>query len=345
MAGQHRFPWAALWDLLTSDKALVIVSALAAFVLLSGVLLPDFPSPESRVYTRSLVEVQARLSNTPNFLRALNMFRLLGNVVLNLLLTFMGVCLALRLVDASERMWQQHRLTARSRWILTLPLLIAQAAALFFLIGLLIYRLWGWQIGQVLVQSGDRVAISDGRHWIAADAEARQVTHSRGVVVAIEEWGPGVDVRVIDSAGRALVLLQKPEAEPVSRMSLTLIEDAYLGSREAQFAIPEAGLIVRLLAGAGANAHRSLLYVQVYRSPSGELAVEQPIEGDVYVLPVDGARIHLTRRPYALVTVVANPGRWLSSAGIILCVLALLVDCSAALLFRRRHGSEVQDGR
>jgi len=63
--------------------------------------------------------------------------------------------------------------------------------------------------------------------------------------------------------------------------------------------------------------------VQVYRSPSGELALEAVLDGEAG-LTVDDATLALTVSPYVRLTATYNPGLWPTALGVLLVTGGLL---------------------
>ena len=102
-------------------------------------------------------------------------------------------------------------------------------------------------------------------------------------------------------------------AEPGSEVMIALTEDRY-------FAIPEANLVARLTPRS-AEAD-SVVDVQVYRSPPGEIITETASErGGAARLVLEGVIMELSPAPYVVVTATYNPGRVVSAAGLLLLMV------------------------
>jgi hypothetical protein len=97
---------------------------------------------------------------------------------------------------------------------------------------------------------------------------------------------------------------------------MALIEDRY-------FAIPDAELIARLTPRS--QQAYSLVDVQVYRSPPGQMVAEMATdEGGEAELTVEDVTMIFTAAPYVRVTAAANPGRWPAALALVLLMVGLV---------------------
>jgi hypothetical protein len=201
-------------------------------------------------------------------------------------------------------------------WADSLPLL-AHSGGLVLLAGLLVTHLWGWRVEGVIAQSGGRTGLAGGERWVALGDDGTSLTHSPGVRTFVEERGPGVRISATDGDGNPLPLQRTLESARTTDLTVALAEDPYLATREAHIAIPEAQLIVRLIPEPSPDVEaEGPVLVQVYRSPSGELAVEALLEGEAE-LTVDDATLALTSLPYVRLTATNNPGLWPTALGVL----------------------------
>ena len=353
----RRDPWRAIWQVVTGDRLLVALLLAAAAGLVVTAWLPQIPAADPVAYAQWLSETQARFGEATPTLRTLGLFTITHSLGFRALLSLLAGCLLLRLIEGGGRLQQHQRIArpagewrplARTRlpkvvddlrrrryrvssdpdaesplfqadrwpWADWLPLL-AHAGTLLLLIGLLVTHLWGWQVEGLIVQGGKRVTLPGTEEWIALDEDARNTTHSPGIVTYVEERTPGVEVAAFDIMGSPLSLQRPSEANPVTQLTVALTEDQY-------FAIPEAQLVIRLAAQPShtTGAHSPVL-VQVYRSPPGRLTTEAVVEGGTK-LTVGDVTLELASVPYARITGTFNPGLWPSSAGIVLLIAGLL---------------------
>lgn len=296
-----RDPWRAVWRVATEDRLLAALLLALAMGLTVSVLFRQMPVGDPAAYARWLSETQARLGRATAALQTLGLFTITRSLGFRTLLACTAACLALRLIEMGSRL--RHRWT----WADFFPVL-AHVGALVLLVGLLVTHLWGWQVTDVVVLAGERVALPNVPGWVALDPDTLRVSHSAGLVTSIGAYGPGVRAWASDDTGR-LLLLQTAESDLVTELTTALVEDRY-------FAIPEAHLVVRLTPQPGhpIAAHSPVL-VQVYRSPPGELALEDVMVEEAAVT-VDGVTVHLTGTSYAKITATFNPGLWPSGMGV-----------------------------
>jgi hypothetical protein len=199
--------------------------------------------------------------------------------------------------------------------------LVTYAGGLLLLIGLLVTHVWGWQIESIIVESGERVTLSEGDAWVTWDTESGETRHSPGIVTHVETRVPGLLAQARENTGRSLSIQQTPEDQPVADLTVAVAEDQY-------FAVPDAQLIVRLAPWPnGPSENKTEPYtpilIQVYRSPSGRLVTESQVTEQEELL-IDGVTLTLSAVPYAQVTAVSSPGLWPASIGI-LCVMVGMV--------------------
>jgi len=296
-----RDPWRAVWRVATDDRLLAALLLALAIGLIISVLFRQMPVDGPAAYARWLSETQARLGRATATLQTLGLFTVTRSFGFRTLLALTAACLMLRLIEIGGQL--RHKWA----WAGVFPAL-AHLGALVLLAGLLVTRLWGWQVRDIVVLVGERATLPNAPGWVALDGDTLKVSHSAWLVTFVETYGPGVHTWASDSAGRPLAL-QTAESDRVAELTVALTEDHY-------FAIPEARLVVRLTPQPGhpIGAHSPVI-VQVYRSPPGELALEDVMEGEAS-LTVDGVTVHLASKPYARITATFNPGLWPTGAGV-----------------------------
>jgi hypothetical protein len=370
----QRNPWRASWQFATSDVVLVVLLLGVAVSLSLTMWLPQLPASESD-YARWLSETQARFGPATSTLRALGLLTITRSVGFRLLLALLAGCLLVRSAERLDRLrrgqsvaepdadWcelpgcdlpqveanlRDHRYRVlqaeddqflqfdRWPWADLLPLL-AHVGGLLLLVGLLLTHLWGWQVGGLILQPGDRVSLSD-TDWLAWEVGGSGLRRSKGVIVHVEQRGPGVQASAFDENDRALSLQQVSGADPVTELTLPLVDDQY-------FALPESQLIVRLMPER--EDVESPLRVQIYRSPPGRLIEESVIKGGAGSdLEVEGVTLNLVREPYIRVSAAFNPGRWPAGIGLVLLVVGLAgnVSWSPRRFWLRGEGEEMVEG-
>lgn len=371
-----RDPWRMAWQVATSDILIAALLVGTAAGLALATWLPQTPFDNPVSYARWLSDVQARFRDATPSMQALGLFNVTRSFSFRALLALLAGCLLLRLIEGGDRM-RRHREMAqpagewrtledenvhlqdalddlrhrryrvlressliqadRWPWADLLPALV-RAGGLVLLLGLLITAVWGWRVEGLTVQGSQPVPLPGTQAWVAVNAGGCRVKHSAGIVTFVEKCGPGVQVSAVDRTGRALSLQQTAEGDPQTEVTMALTEEQY-------FAIPEARLIVGIAPQPGPDSgpHDRAL-VRVFRSPSGNLINETVMDRDTE-LSVDDVTLILASRPYALLTATFNPGRWPTTAGLVLLTAGLMGSLAwPARRFWLREGSGGVEG-
>jgi hypothetical protein len=308
-----RDPWRIVWQVATGDGLLVILLLAAAAGLMATAWLSQAPAADPAAYARWLSETQARFGKTTQTMQTLGLFTVAHSLGFRTLLALLAGVLLLRLVERGERLFSE---VGRRLWVDLFPFL-AHGGSLLLLAGLLLTRLWGWQVEGLIAQNGERTPVPGTESWVALDKDALRVTHSPGIVAFAEAYGPGMRVGAVDGSGNPLVLQRTAETEQLTELTLALVEDRY-------FVIPDAQLVVQLTPqiGHSVEAHSPVL-IQVYRSPPGRLETKTIIEGDTE-LKIGDVTLSFASAPYARVTATFNPGLWPCGTGIALTIVGLV---------------------
>ena len=368
-----RDPWRTIWQIATSDYLITALLLGVTAGLIVTTWLPQMPVADPVAYAQWLSETQARFENLTPIMQTLGLFSITRSLGFRILLTLVAGILLLRLIEIGDRLRQNqeiiepegewHDLTDvhlpdvtddlrrrryrilndaaflqadRWPWANLFPLL-AHSGGLLLLIGLLITHLWGWQSRKLIVQSGQRLDLSNTGTWVAWDENTRTVTHSPGILAFVQDQVPGIQARADDGTGQLLTLEQSPNTEPSTQLTVALTEDQY-------FAIPEAQLVVRLAPHPDhtTEAQQPVL-VQIYRSPSGRLTTEAQLEKDTK-LSVDDVTLELAIVTYARLTVIFNPGLWPTSIGLVILTAGLLGSIAWPIrkLWLREKADQIQ---
>jgi len=360
MAEQSPDPWRLIWRFATSDGVLVaLLLAIAVAVTLTA-WIPQQPASNAE-YAPWFSKMQARFGGATTLMRALGLFSVIPSIGFNLLLALLFGCLLLRLIQGLGRLgagrpagepegaWEQavgwdlgelldtlrrqrYRIlnasslyqVDRHPWSVLLPL-VAQAAGLLLLVSLLVTHQLGWQTEGLILQKGERRSLPGNDNWATLTEDGSGVRHSSGVVVFVEESGPGVEVSALNADGEPLELLVSPDADPSTRLSMPLTGDTY-------FAIPRAELIGRMTAQSMEPYARA--DIQIYSSPTGEVIAERVTDkGGDGIFDVADVTLTLVSAPYARVSATHNPGR-LPAA---LCLIFLMIGIIGSLLWSERR--------
>jgi hypothetical protein len=299
-----RNPWRAIWQTATSDGLLVGLLSATAAGLLTTLCLPQMPDADPVAYARWLSEVQTAFGGAADAIQALGLLSITRSFGFRALLALLAAILPLRLVECGDRLLSRAE---PQPWTLWFPVL-AQAGALLLLLGQLLAYLWGWQVKDLLVETGQRVTLPGTRSWVAVSENPATATHSRGVVAFVEGYEPGVRVTASDGAGQSLGLQRTPQAESLLELTLVLDEEQF-------FAVPEAGLVVQLAPHASESGDIDAVHARVYRSPPGRLETEQVLRGGGKI-PVDDVTLDISSVPHTQITATFNPGMWPTGLGL-----------------------------
>ena len=349
MADQpQRDLWRIIWQVATSDTALVILLLGIAISLATASLLPQVPSNGPSAYARWLSHTQARFGGATSTMQALGLFNITRSFGFRTMLALLAGLFLLRLTENVDQLVQGRKLAPpkdnwqelpnvsltrirdgfprpryrvlkepplfqidRWPWSAVFPAL-AHAGGLLLIIGALFAHLWGWQVEDVILQGGESATFYGAKVALREDV---QVTHSPGIFVSVEERGPGVQVSAIDDDGNTLSLQQAAGSDSSTQLWLALSGDQY-------FAIPEEQMIIRL--APRRKDTNSPVDVQFYRSPPGRLITEMSTEGDITQLDVENVSLKLTSAPYARLTITSNPGRWPAILGLLALIIGLV---------------------
>lgn len=358
MATEHRTRrtfWDTAWALATGDACLAAALCALAFFWTLLLAVPQAPShPLSAA--RWMTEVQSRFGALAGPLRALGLFSLVGSPVHRILLAVVALLLGARSYAWAERLargreagrgsgawravnggsiddldrWLARRgyrtrrvvkghVLQADRWPWAEAIgLLAHVAPLLLLVGLLIGDVWGWRVDGLVGEAGQVVPLrGHGEVTLLATPAGYRADRS-DVRLYVTGAGLELGLSALDAEGNPLGLQRGPNEplEPHLRFRLTEEEpDAY-------FAIPEAGVIVRISPQGQAVADP--LRVQVFRSPSGQLVWEEELKAGAAEVSFEGVRVQLERGRYPLLAAVHDPGYGLKAAALALAGLALV---------------------
>ena len=345
----RRDPWYLVWRVAVAAGTLAGLLIVTAITLATAALIPQIPLGDAVAYARRISSLQARFGSATQAMRSLGLFSITRSWGFRTLVALIAGCTLLRSIEISGRSRGRAAgepggdapAPSRCLWSAvagdTLSLL-AHAGGLLLIGGLVIAQVSGWQKQGIVLQAGSRVGLPGRDAWVAMTDEGL-VSHSPGVRVLAEEWGPGALVRAVDAAGQQLELQQNPESKPALELPLALVRDPDLATRDAVVAIPEAQLIVRLLPQDGAKGDApGGLIVQAYRSPSGELATEAVVVGDA-AIEVGNVTLEIVGSPYVQLTVARNPGAWPTAVGVIVLLFGRVAKIAWRPLDARRSDS------
>lgn len=314
----RRDPWRFLWRLSSGDSLLAATMLVLSLFLAALAFFPQSPYalPPTDLW---LAQTQSRFGATTAALYRLGLFSLAQSPLLTLLLAFTGFLLLTRAVDQVARLQQVWPQKGRPFWT-CLSTLLTTFGALLLLLGLLIGKMGGWQVDGLVSPTGETLAVP-GYGEIALKTTGHSVRSAQpGVTVHVTGSGPRLTLRALDETGRALKLQQAPREPVTDELTFILTAD----TPEAFFAVPEAGLVVRIMLAPGAALSADApLRLQAFRSPSGDLVQERELTSEAELV-LDGVQLAVTRSAYHVLSAVHNPGRWFTTSGIVIGAAGLL---------------------
>jgi hypothetical protein len=349
--------WNSLWLLAAGNRSLAVVLLGLTLPLLVPFFLPQLPS-EPAAASRWLALAQGRFGSLLAPLSALGLFSIARSPLNRLLLVALAFLLSVRVAAWAEQLWRNRRpapgmnawrplaerglesavqlLRRRGYRVRPVPgrdtahadrwpwaelmTLLADGGALLVLVGLLVTQVWGWRAAHLTGRPGEMVAVPGrGEVELVAMPAGVAVDPSSGVRLYREGTGPELTVTATDAAGEPLGLQQTPEAAASHSLRLRLTEE----ETDAYFAIPEAGLVVRVALGSTAALDGQVPFLlQIFRSPSGELVRETLVTGGFELVEGD-SRVRLARTEYLVLAAVYDPGYWLKVVALVGVALAL----------------------
>ncbi|HIP87613.1 MAG TPA: hypothetical protein EYH27_04150 [Anaerolineales bacterium] len=350
--------WHIAWGVATGDASLAIVLFALALCWTLLLFLPQAPS-DPLTMGRWAVQVEARFGSLSAPLRSLGFFSLLHSPLYYALLSALAFLLLVRTVAWVERLWVGRRvgrgagewspvdgegLEEMARWLARrgyrtrrtakghvlqadrwpwaeLMAVMVHVGPLLLLVGLWVGGLRGWRVEGLIGEVGKRVGVPGGGTIGLVETPAGWVSDRPGVRLYVAGVGPEIAVSAVDLEGDMLGL-QQAAGEPLfSTLQFRLTER----EPDAYFAIPEAGLVVRIAPEPEAALQPGMsLRVQVFRSPSGNLVWEESIQGEAVGIAVEGVRIRIEHGTYPVLSAVYDPGRWLKMMALVVTGLAML---------------------
>ena len=356
--GRHNI-WRILWSRATSSRLLGAVLLLLAICLAMFLFIPQVPSDPQEA-TVWMSQIQTRFGSATGLMDALGLFSMWHSPLLRLTLAVLAFILLVRTVDSAGNVLERRRLVEdtgegipvsgrdlgeleshlrrrgyRPRLFWGARILqadrwpwadIAEAAVylgcLFLLLGFVVGDLWGWQEGSIQGRPVEMVVLPDGQEVLVADGQAGVGEAPPGVRLYLQGTGPELTVESETAGGSPLGLQQAPDGVISTSLQLRLTEAV----ADTYAAIPSVGLVIRIVPAQEESLEAdSPLLVQIFRTPSGEMAQEVVMVGDTSLFEDD---IHITvARSYYLVFSASNdPGYWFKVIGLIVTAISLLIQ-------------------
>jgi hypothetical protein len=322
------------------------------------IVIPQSPS-DSQEAALWMSQVQTRFGSATEPMAALGLFSIGRSPIFRLALAALAFALLVRTVDSVGSLLERRQLTEETgegspisaddlaelegqlrrrgyrtqlfgdarvlqadRWPWAeLAVVTLHLGCLILLVGLVVGELWGWQEYGILGGPGEVVVLPDGQAVLVTDEHTGVGETPPGVRLYLEGTGPDLTVESATTEGVPLEMQQAPGGTTSTSLKLRVtdtVADTYV-------AIPSVGLVIRMVpefeAALDAN---SPLRVQVYRTPSGEMAQEVVVSGDISLYEGD-THITVNRSYYLEFSASSDPGYWFKVIGLIVTAISLLV--------------------
>lgn len=321
-----------VWTGLASQWLVLLILLFLVILQVAALVLPQIPvsSSDTATFNRWLAELQPRLGDATRPLASLGLLTIRSSLLIRLGLGCLALVTAANLdrlrnpiaaADAAKEGTADPDADDTRTSSATVPPERAasgrRARALVSVGGLLLIggwitqMLWGWQDPEVIAWPGTPIALPERGLAIPQPQGPVGLNTGRfGLYVLTRGERAGLEVTVTGEDGEPLPLLPSVQEAPQESLRLAFTTR----DPEAFFAVPDAGLIVRL------NQITDTIQIQAYRSASGDLLAETQLDPmNVGVsLEVDEvlASFDLTRLPRY--EVVYNPGALAEAAGLLL---------------------------
>ncbi len=295
-----------LWHWLGEDRRLWIILAVLLVAQLPALLLPQAPvSPAQRaVFTRWLAGQRPTLGQWADPLVRMGLLSFRSSLWMRAVVAAVALVTAARVSRLVEG-WAD--LAVRRRWWHGL---VCLGGALIVL-GWGAQTLWGWSEPGIVAWPQQPLVLPERQEVLPVRQGIGRLVRGYGLYLIPRGHSVGLEVQATDAQGTPLLL--QPSARGEARATLAVALTAR--EPEAFFALPAEELIVRISRHAAPEP--ADVVVEAYRSASGDLVIQQPLpEQDA--LPLNGARLHVTRHALPNVEAVYNPGAPFTAAGLIL---------------------------
>jgi len=299
-----------LWETLRGRKLTLLVLLLLLGLEASTFLLPQAPvAPRDRTaFTRWVAELRPQLGPWAKVLANCGLLSVKSSLPFRLTLGMLGMMVAAH----AERLASQEESEAH-HW--GRPALIIVGSLLIFA-GWAMQMLWGWQETEVLAWPDTDLSLPARQISLPQPQKPVTIWPTRyGLYVLQRGERLGIEVRAHDDAGRPVHLL--PAVNQPAQTTLRFI--FFRQAPEAFFATQEPQLIYRL------NQTDGEIQLQIYRSPSGELAGEAyliPTEPDTTVT-IERLELAFTFHRLPQYEVIYNPGALAEGIGLLALIVAV----------------------
>jgi hypothetical protein len=258
-----------LWSWLGEDQRPVEILVVLLLCQLITMLLPQSPflTSQSPAFTQWVAQLRPVLGNWAQTLSLIGLLNIRSSLLFRIVLAFLGLLIAVR-IDMVRASWDTLRNTKRRM------ILLFCIGGMLIIAGWVAQILWGWAVPEVINWPNTPIVIAE--HSITLSARKPWsifLTEKYGTYLIRTGWAVGLNITAFDENGQSLPMLRSTRDELQDSLQVVLS-----GSPpEAFFLVPDTQLVYRL--HQIENKHYAPVFVQVYRSASGELLAEVPFHG------------------------------------------------------------------
>lgn len=319
------------WTWLGQDRRAIEILIALLLVQLTALFLPQSPVPatQSAVFTQWVAQQRPTLGAWVRPLTFLGLLTVRSSLLMRVMLSFLGVLVMVR-IDKLRELWKTMRTISRT-------------VSLFFCIGgaLVIggwaaQMVWGWAEPDIVTWPSTPLVIEE--HNVTLLSKPPHIFHwteKYGLYLLRTGWAVGLDITAADPQGNPLLMLRSSKDQLLERLQVIVT-----GSPpEAFFSTPETELVYRL--HQLENRADAPLIAQVYRSASGELLAETPLnEGET--LDVEDTSLSIIRTKVPRYRLVYNPGAPIELTGLIAIAMSAGMQRSSTMK-DKRHPEESEE--
>ena len=303
-----------VWSWLGGDRREVEILTVLLLIQLTTLLLPQSPVPatQSAVFTQWIAQLRPTFGSWTHLLSTLGLLTIRSSMLFRAILACLSLLVAVR-IDALRESWHRIKSTQRNATLLFC------FGSILILSGWAMQMLWGWAVPEVVNWPNNPIVLTEQNLTLSPMPPRRLLwSEEYGVYLIRTGWTVGLDITATDEEGQSLSMLRSSKDELHQDLQITLTGIP----PEAFFLTPETELVYRLhQLETKTNAP---IFIQVYRSASGDLLAEVPLENSK-VLVVETTHISVERIQLPRYRVVSNPGAPIEAVGLVLLGISIIL--------------------
>ncbi len=304
-----------VWSWLGEDRRVVEILIMLLLIQLNTLLLPQSPVPatQSAAFTQWTAQLRPTLGSWVRPLIILGLLAVRSSVLFRAILALLGLLVAVR-VDTLRESWHNMRSTARN------AALLFCIGSIFVVSGWAMQMLWGWAVPEIINWPNTPIVIAE-HNLSLSPMPPRPLLRTKkyGLYLIHTGWTVGLDITAADEEGQSLSMLRSSKDKLHQDLQVILTGTP----PEAFFLTPESELVYRL--HQLEDKHDDPIFVQVYRSASGELLAEVPLKDDEDLV-VETTHVSIARTQLPRYRIFYNPGAPIEGAGVVLLLVCVFLQ-------------------